>query len=53
MVLENPDSINLVSRKIQREILELKPGLNKFLEKDLKIDILFDFFLDKNPNEGY
>jgi len=34
MIQDDPENINLVSRKIKRELLEMKPELEKYLKKE-------------------
>ena len=44
MIEDYSDNINLVSRKIQKELVEMKPELKKYLNKEEIEDINNDFF---------
>ena len=44
MIEDNPKYINLVSDEIQKELLEMKPELKKYLNKEEIEDINNDFF---------
>ena len=44
MIQDDPKYINLVSRKIQKKLVKMKPELKKYLNKNESEDIDNDFF---------